>query len=36
LEAEQNGKTKEEIKNILKELFKNNDAEEHFNSYFTA
>jgi wobble nucleotide-excising tRNase len=34
LEAEQNGKTKEEIKNILKELFINNNAEEHFNSYF--
>jgi hypothetical protein len=35
LEAEQNGKTKEEIKNILKELFIiNNNAEEHFNNYF--
>ena len=34
LEAEQNGKTKEEIKNILKQLFINNNAEEHFNSYF--
>lgn len=34
LEAEQNGKTKDEIKDILKGLFKQNGAEEHFNSYW--
>lgn len=34
LEAEQNGKTKEEIKNILSELFKSADAEGHFNSHW--
>jgi wobble nucleotide-excising tRNase len=34
LEAEQNGKTKEEIKNILTELFKMNNAKEHFESHF--
>lgn len=34
LEAEQNGKTKEEIKKILYELFKTNGAEEHFLSYW--
>ena len=33
-EAEQNGRTKEEIKNILLELFKQNDAEEHFNIHW--
>jgi len=33
-EAEQNGRTKEEIKNILLELFKQNDAEEHFNNHW--
>lgn len=34
LEAEQNGKTKDEIKTILEELFKNNGAEEHFEAYW--
>lgn len=34
LEADQNGKTKEEIKDILSGLFKQNDAEDHFNSYW--
>jgi wobble nucleotide-excising tRNase len=34
LEAEQNGKTKDEIKDILKGLFGQNGAEEHFNSYW--
>lgn len=34
LEAEQNGKTKEEIKQILKQLFINNNAEKHFNRYW--
>ncbi|WP_238580207.1 hypothetical protein, partial [Treponema endosymbiont of Eucomonympha sp.] len=34
LEAEQNGKTREEIKNILEELFKQNGAEEHYGAYF--
>jgi len=34
MEAEQNGKTKVEIKTILASLFKQNDAEEHFNSYW--
>lgn len=34
LEAEQNAKTKDEIKTILFELFKSNNAEEHFNSYW--
>lgn len=34
LEAEQNGKTKEEIKSILSELFKSVDAEEHFKSHW--
>jgi len=34
LEAEQNGKTKEEIKSILSELFKSADAEEHFKSHW--
>lgn len=34
LEAEQNGKTKDEIRDILKGLFKQNGAEEHFNSYW--
>ena len=33
-EAEQNGRTKEEIKIILLELFKQNDAEEHFNNHW--
>jgi wobble nucleotide-excising tRNase len=31
---ELNGKTREEIKNMLYELFENNGAKEHFNSYF--
>ncbi len=30
LEAKQNSNTREEIKNILFELFKDNDAEDHF------
>ena len=34
LEAEQVGKTKDEIKKMLHELFKSNDAEEHFLSYW--
>ncbi len=34
MEAEQNGKTKPEIKDILFSLFRQNDAEEHFNSYW--
>lgn len=34
LEAEQNGKTKEEIKIILEELFKSNNSEEHFKAYW--
>ena len=35
-EAETNGRTKEEIRNILCNLFKDNDAEEHFNSYWRS
>lgn len=35
-EAEMNGKTKPEIKNILKQLFRQNEAEDHFNSYWKA
>lgn len=34
LEAEQNGKTKPEIKDILASIFKQNGAEEHFNNYW--
>lgn len=34
LSSNQNGKTKEEIINILKELFMSNNAEEHFNKYW--
>lgn len=34
LEAEPNGKTKDEIKNILRSLFRQNGAEDHFNSYW--
>jgi len=34
LEAEQNGKTKEEVKSILSELFKSVNAEEHFKSHW--
>jgi len=34
LEAEQNGKTKEEIKKILTGLFEMNNAKEHFESHF--
>jgi len=33
-EAEQNGKTKEEIRDILCELFRQNNAEDHFKSYW--
>lgn len=34
MEAEHNGKTKDEIRDILSGLFKQNDAEDHFNSYW--
>jgi hypothetical protein len=34
LEAEQNGKTKEDIKRMLKELFCKNNAEDHFNKHW--
>lgn len=34
LESELNGKTPEEIKNILSSLFKHNNALEHFNSHW--
>ncbi len=34
LEAEQNGKTKDDIKKILQELFNQNNASEHFNNYW--
>jgi len=34
LEAEMNGKTKDQIKDILKELFTKNGAEDHFNSHW--
>jgi len=34
LEAEQNGKNREEIKNILLGLFKSAKAEDHFNGYW--
>ena len=34
MEAEQNGKTKVEIKDILASLFRQNGAGEHFNSYW--
>ena len=34
LEAEQNGKTKDEIKEIIKGLFAQNDAEDHFDNYW--
>ena len=33
-EADANGKTKDEIKNILHNLFKDNGAEDHMNSYW--
>lgn len=33
-EAEVNGKTKDEIRNILHNLFKDNGAEDHMNSYW--
>ncbi len=33
-EAEANGRTKDEIKNILYNLFKDNGAEDHMNSYW--
>jgi wobble nucleotide-excising tRNase len=35
LEAEQNGRTKDDIKNILEALFKTNNSEKHFNTYWT-
>lgn len=34
LESEQNGKTKDEIKNLLFALFKENGAEQHFSNYW--
>lgn len=34
LEAEQNSKTRDEIKNILLELFKSADAENHFEAHW--
>lgn len=34
MEADQNVKTKAEIKDILASLFRQNNAEEHFNSYW--
>ena len=34
LDAELNGRTREELKTILSELFKQNDAEEHFNDHW--
>lgn len=36
LEAEQNGRTNEDIKNILLELFKSANAEEHFKSHWES
>lgn len=35
LECEPNGKTKDEIKNLLKWVFEKNNDLEHFNSYFS-
>ena len=35
LEAEQNGRTREEIRDILLKLFENNNAKEHFLSYIS-
>jgi len=35
LEAEPNGRTREEIRDILMKLFENNNAKEHFQSYFS-
>lgn len=34
MDAEQNGRTKEEIRDILKALFEQNNAMEHFENYF--
>lgn len=34
LDSEQIGKTKEEIIEILKELFRSNNAEDHFTKYW--
>jgi hypothetical protein len=34
-ENELNGKTKDEIKNMLYGLFNNNSAEDHFKAYWT-
>ncbi|GBR74116.1 putative AAA family ATPase [Candidatus Termititenax aidoneus] len=34
LEAEQNGRTREEIKSVLEKLFENNNAAEHFKTYW--
>ncbi len=34
LEAEQNGRTKDEIKTMLQKLFGNNNASEHFSAYW--
>ncbi len=34
LEAEQNGKTKREIREILREIFTNNNAKEHFDKHW--
>lgn len=35
-EAELNGKTKNDIKNILYKLFEKNNAEDHFNNYWRS
>ena len=35
LEAEQNAKTREEIKSVLEEVFSKNEASEHFNARWT-
>lgn len=34
LEADLNGKTRNQIKNIMKDCFKSNDAENHFNKHW--
>ncbi|MDM8101721.1 AAA family ATPase [Oceanobacillus oncorhynchi] len=34
LEADLNGKTREEIRNIMKQCFKSNNAENHFNKHW--
>lgn len=36
LEAEQNGKTKQDIKDMLKKLFDSNGAGEHFSAYWSG